>query len=215
MQANRVYILDLDGTLMPSEAIDNRCYWLAVNEVFGTAGHEPTLEGFRHVTDIGILDQWCRETFDRQPLDREIRAVRDRFLDLTRNAARNEPGCFAPFPGLTDWLERRRSGEDYVAIATGGWGHTARFKLEVSGLASHQLPLACADDDISRTGIMRRALALSGGTGPVTFIGDGVWDLAAAAGLGWSFIGRANGPRADALRAAGARQVISDFAELE
>ena len=30
------YILDLDGTLLPTHDLDNRCYWLAVDDLFST-----------------------------------------------------------------------------------------------------------------------------------------------------------------------------------
>jgi len=45
------------------------------------------------------------------------------------------------------------------------------------------------------------------------YVGDVPWDVQAAQNLGYSFIGIAEGARADALRIAGARWVLSDFRE--
>lgn len=214
MQGAHAYILDLDGTLLPSDEIDNRCYWRAVRAVYGAPARTPSLDGFRHVTDIGILDQWCRETLGRPPTAAELDRVKSSFLDFTRDAMSSHPDSFAPVPGIRSWLQRQHQAGCPVAIATGGWGHTARLKLAASGLDASGLPLSSADDAVSRTAIMRRSLERLGGAARVTYIGDGVWDLRAASSLGWAFIGRASGHRAQVLREAGATRVVEDFRAL-
>ena len=55
----QVFILDLDGTLMPSAEIDNLCFWEAVFECYGQRDGLPDLHHFKHVTDTGILEEWC------------------------------------------------------------------------------------------------------------------------------------------------------------
>jgi len=59
------YLLDLDGTLIPSHAVDNRCYWSAVSEVFGVNESTLDLEGFSEVTDTLILRAWCLDRLHR------------------------------------------------------------------------------------------------------------------------------------------------------
>ena len=167
------------------------------------------------VTDRGILDEWCRKELGRPPHAEETSAVRQRFMELIEQAAVSEPRCFQPLPGARRWLQACLQRGHGVAVATGGWGHTARFKLQAAGLADLPMPLASADDAPGRTGIMLAALgALEAGgraeTRPV-YIGDGPWDVAAASELGWGFIGIASGRRATALRAAGAGHVLEDF----
>jgi len=44
-----VFILDLDGTLLPSAEIDDQCFWSAVFECFGARQSLPDLQGFKHV----------------------------------------------------------------------------------------------------------------------------------------------------------------------
>lgn len=205
-------LLDLDGTLMPSHEVDNACYWAAVRDVFETDVGVLSLHAFRHVTDAGILDEWCRRTVGRPPTALETAAVRKRFLAHIEDAAETTPEAFTPLPGLRDWLARRPSGS--LAVATGGWSHTARFKLAAAGLDGFDLPLASADDALRRVDIMRtahRRLGASFRTVTPTYFGDGAWDLAAARELDWPFIGIASGDRADALRRAGAEQVAPDF----
>ncbi len=215
-----IFILDIDGTLIPTHEMDNTCYWHAVEQVFGRQEQTVHLLNYVHVSDSGILDQWCRETLGRGPEPAETEALRGLFLELVETASRERPELFQPRPGLTTWLESMlaRPGT-HLAIATGSWGNTARFKLEASGLSRFGLPLATSDDAISRTEIMNAALTRLdlAGLPPehlITYIGDGPWDWHASCELGWSFIGIADGERADTLRGLGAQQVHADFRPL-
>jgi phosphoglycolate phosphatase-like HAD superfamily hydrolase len=212
-----IHILDLDGTLMPSHEADNRCYWQAVHQVFGTTDEVLALDQFRNVTDPGILGEWSASTLGRQPDEQEVASVKARFAALLEAAAKDEPASFRAFPGARHWLERQPAG--CVAIATGGWEHSARFKLQCAGLADLALPLATSDQAGDRESIMRHALTLLPDSSrregaEITYVGDGPWDLAAARAVGWGFLGIASGERAERLRAAGASRVVADFSEL-
>jgi phosphoglycolate phosphatase-like HAD superfamily hydrolase len=208
-------ILDLDGTLMPTHEIDNRCYWLAIDDLFSTGSEPLDLHGFRRVTDDGILDEWSERALGRSLIPEERRAVRQRFLERLEQAATEEPEAFRPFPGVFDWLEARSSGS--VAIATGGWRHTAAFKLVAAGLDRFALPLAGSDDAPTRTGIMLTArdhLEAGMQQATPTYLGDGTWDLEATQQLNWQFIGIASGERAQDLLRAGAGRVVENFLPL-
>lgn len=209
------YLLDLDGTLMPTHEVDNRCYWEAVSAVFGVETGTLDLEGFTDVTDTAILRAWGERRLGRRPTGEETEAVRAQFLALLERAAHEEPDAFLPLPGVQAWLAGRPPGS--AAIATGGWGHTARFKLSRAGLADLDLPLASSDDAHTRTGIMEVGQARLGAayrsSAPV-YVGDGPWDLEAARDLGWTFVGVGQGDQAKRLRAAGARRVVADFLAL-
>lgn len=210
------WILDLDGTLMPSHAVDNDCYWQAVSEVFDTPVATQDLGQFRHATDGGILAQWSQERLNRTVQPAELDRLKARFLELLASAERSDPSAFRPFPGCENWLREVSDRGDLVAIATGGWAHTARFKLGVSGLDRYDLPLASADDGLERTTIMRVAQARLGHPpdSEITYLGDGEWDVRCSAILGWGFVGIADGGRAQALRDAGAERVYPDFTAL-
>jgi len=218
--ATRVYILDLDGTLMPSADVDNRCYWRAVFACFGQRDRVPGLHTFRHVTDSGILEEWCLERLGRAPRAEETRFVKQEFLRLIESAYLEEPACFQPLPGVEDWLQSvNASRREYAGIATGGWGHTARLKLELAGLERFGLPLASSDDAGARTAIMEVAARRVLGSKPpgdaiYTYFGDGRWDYLASRELGWRFVGIARGGAARRLRDAGATDVREDFTHL-
>lgn len=215
-----IYILDIDGTLLRTHEIDNNCYWDAVQQVFGPQDLSRQLLDYEHVSDSGILDQWCRQNLGRGPSADETKTLRGLFLELLQDQARAQPELFEPRAGLLPWLERQHADPSKrLAIATGSWGNTAQFKLTASGLDRFGMALATADDAIRRTDIMSAAfsrLGLESGPEefPVTYIGDGPWDYHASMELGWRFIGIAEGPRADALWQLGARQVHADFRPL-
>jgi len=215
--ANRVYILDLDGTLMPTAEIDNICFWQAVSAVFDTPDHPPDLHDFEHVTDSGILHEWCVREMGRPPRVDEAARVKLIFEQRLEFAFRAQPADFDPMPGVIDWLTAiRASGHAFAGIATGGWEHSARLKLKLSGLDRFELPLASSDDAVKRTDIMRIAALRTLGHAATentafTYVGDGVWDLRASRELDWAFVGIASGARALLLESAGAAVVRENF----
>ena len=216
----QVFILDLDGTLMPSAEIDNECFWQAVFACFGKQGQLPDLHQFKHVTDSGILDEWCKRELGRQPRAAETRQIKQHFGQLLESAFDRQPGHFTPLAGVTQWLEAVAANDEvYAGIATGGWQHSARLKLRLSGLDRFCLPLASSDDAVERTAIMRiaarRTLAQKTDDNTVfTYVGDGAWDLEASRELNWKFIGIATGTRAEQLKLAGAAMVRVNFCKI-
>ena len=216
----QVFILDLDGTLMPTAEIDNECFWRAVFDCLGDPGQLPELHEFTNVTDSGILDEWCVSTLGRSPSQQETMQIKYDFGQLLESAFTDQPEEFSPVPGVVEWLEAVREHEHVLAgIATGGWQHSALLKLNLSGLDRFELPLASSDDAIKRTEIMQIAArrtfdqptAVQAG---FTYIGDGTWDLKASRELDWQFIGIASGDRAKQLRRAGAGQILKNFCKL-
>lgn len=216
----QVFILDLDGTLIPSAEIDNECFWQAVFACFGIRGELPDLHDFKHVTDSGILDEWCRRQLGRPPDALETGQIKRHFEQLLESAYVNQPGHFRPLAGVEEWLETATANNRvYTAIATGGWQHSARLKLKLSGLDRFGLPLASSDDAVERTQIMqiaaKRALPRQADDGTVfTYVGDGDWDLKASRELNWNFVGIASGPRAERLKLAGADVIRANFCKL-
>ena len=213
----QVFILDIDGTLMPSAEVDNECFWQAVFDCFGERATLPDLHGYTHVTDSGILNEWCHNELGRSPSAEETRQIKQRFLDLLKAASHRQPGYFLPLPGVISWLESVQAHDNVCAgIATGGWEHSARLKLGLAGLERFNLPLASSDDATPRAKIMQIAAKRTLNHRPVdeavfTYVGDGTWDLEASQELDWRFIGIASGERAKQLRQAGAVHIQADF----
>jgi len=213
----QVFILDLDGTLMPSAEIDNQCFWQAVFECYNLHDALPDLHGFTHVTDSGILSEWCPRFLGRQATCEETARIRLRFLQLLQTAASRQPELFSPIAGVENWLQAVADHPHvFAGIATGGWDHSARLKLSLSGLDRFKLPLASSDDAIARTEIMQVATRRVQEAHLledmlISYVGDGTWDLQASRSLQWGFIGIASGHQAQRLRAAGAEYIWPDF----
>jgi len=213
----QVFILDLDGTLMPSAEIDNVCFWQAVFDCFGGRDQLPELHEFKHVTDSGILDEWCIRHLGRPPDEDETGQIKHDFEQLLESAFNRQPEHFSPLPGVREWLEAIMEHDHVIAgIATGGWEHSARLKLELSGLDRFELPLASSDDAMARMEIMQIAAQRtlphrSHNKAVFTYVGDGTWDLQASRDLHWKFIGIATGARARQLELAGADMIRENF----
>jgi len=216
-QRSSVYILDIDGTLMPSAEIDNLCFWQAVFACFGDRDSLPDLHNFRHVTDTGILNEWCVLELGRPPRPDEIVKIKQDFLQLLESAAVQNPEHFSPLPGVIEWLQAvSQNSTVYAGIATGGWEHSARLKLRLAGLDRFQLTVASSDDAEARAEIMQIAANQSltqhdDVESGITYVGDGLWDLQASQSLGWNFIGIASGEQAGQLSKAGATRIQADF----
>lgn len=215
-----VFILDLDGTLIPSAEVDNECFWQAVFDCFGERATLPDLHDYTHVTDSGILNEWCQHELGRAPHMEETRQIRQRFLDFLKAASYRQPAHFLPLPGVISWLETVQQHDNvFAGIATGGWEHSARLKLSHAGLDRFNLPLASSDDAIPRTEIMQIAAQRIANRrlldeAVITYVGDGPWDLQASQKLDWKFIGIASGERAKQLKQAGAIHIQKDFCKI-
>ena len=214
-------MFDLDGTLVDSSAIDSECYLQALVEVFGFDLEKINRDwaSYPHVTDAGILTTLCEIEMGRYPTPAEVRQYQARFLDLLGVAVSERP--LQSIAGAREILHHLTNDPDYaIALATGAWGTTARFKLELTGLDELISTTACADDAYARVEIMQCAYNRSLLTyqqpqfESITYIGDGVWDGMASKHLDYHFIGIGTGDRASALLATGAKCVFPHYQDL-
>ena len=181
-------ILDIDGTLLDSNEIDDMLYLSAVRRVLGQAKVRESWSLYRHVTDGGILD----EILSDNALTRSaaiLNAVRDHFVESIRQHV-ERAGPFTEIPGAREFVAGLRASNSHcVAYATGGWSASASIKLESAGFPLEGIPLASSDDYPDRESIMVHALKqLRGEFQSVTYYGDGDWDVAASRNLGWKFV---------------------------
>ena len=188
-------IFDIDGTLVESSGFEDDLYVAAVRDVLGDVCIRKRWDTYRHVTDSGILRQIMEENRTRG--EDRIREVRARFGDLVSQYLRNGGEC-DPTIGAIELINELRTAPGFaIGFATGGWGHTARMKLEHAGFNPEHAVLASSDDGHERTDIMQKCLdtlnALGNSCQRVVYAGDAEWDVRATRELGWHFIGV--GPR--------------------
>jgi phosphoglycolate phosphatase-like HAD superfamily hydrolase len=133
-------------------------------------------------------------------------------------AANAAPTRFGPIKGAGDALDFVRSAGWAIALATGGWGASARLKLSVAGLDIEGAAFASSDDGSTREEILRIAVrrAQSSTSEPfqrVVSVGDAAWDVRCASSVGVAFVGIGAGERAARMRSAGAACVLPDLEE--
>jgi phosphoglycolate phosphatase-like HAD superfamily hydrolase len=215
-------VFDIDGTLVQTNHIDEICFVQAVMDVLSIAGINTDWSTYAHVTDSGILNEIIQSRHARFPDQAEIDKIQQRFCCLLEEAFITQPKAFKSVEGGPATLHQLAGEADQaLALATGGWELSARKKLRWGGYQAEEIVLATASDVCNRDGIMllaeQRSRARYGVTEyeSVTYVGDGLWDYTAAAGLGWGFIGIATGSQEKSLRELGASNVLSGYKPAE
>jgi phosphoglycolate phosphatase-like HAD superfamily hydrolase len=180
-------IFDIDGTLVDTGGFESRLYQSAVRESLGDVRFRTDWGEYEYVTDTGILRDVCRDNqLDLAGIEQRVRM---RFGELVSEYLRGANTCDGVAGALAFWKVLRANPAFEIGIATGGWGHTARMKLNSAGYDYDGIPIATSDDSHERTAIMKHCRAMLDPSIPTVYLGDGEWDLVAAERLGWRFIG--------------------------
>ena len=210
-------VFDLDGTLSTTNEVDSECFVAAVRAEFGFTP-ESDWSAYEHCTDEGIAVEALTGYLGQSPNALQLNRLKRRFVDLLASAAAAKPHLFTPVAGAPELLRHLADSGWILCIATGAWRAPAEVKLKAAGLPE-SIPLFCSDGVPSREAILGaamahgRAIALAS-VSRVVAVGDGVWDVAAAANLALPFLGVGRGPHAARLCEAGALAVVPDFLDL-
>lgn len=218
----KLAIFDIDGTLTNTNTVDGECFVEAFADVHGVTGINTDWSDYPHTTDSGITLRIFQERWGRAPETSEISKLKQHFATLLRSQLATNPALFAEIPGASAMFDRlRRETAWAVAIATGCWSESADLKLEAAGIHADGVPIACADDSLSREEILQaavlKALERYGQKNfeRIVSIGDGVWDVRTALHLNFAFLGIASPERETRLRTAGATHVIENYTDFD
>jgi phosphoglycolate phosphatase-like HAD superfamily hydrolase len=212
-------VFDVDGTLTATNEVDTRCFAWAFIEEFATP-IDTAWETYPHRTDSGIIRDNFFQRFGRAAIPAELLRFQARFILLLEREWHNQPAAFAEVAGAaTAFARLKREQRWALAIASGGWQVSARFKLAKAGIAAAGIPAAFADDAEAREDIVRTAIARARDHYACSFdrivlVGDSDCDVAAAKRLEIPFVGIAAGDDA-VLRSAGAMQIVGDYTEYD
>ncbi|QLE40722.1 DUF952 domain-containing protein [Nostoc sp. C052] len=214
----QLIIFDIDGTLTNTFKIDENCFVRAFALEFGIFGINTNWAEYAYTTDSGITQQIFQEKLERLPSNEELVRLKARFVSLLQEAFINNQDLFSEISGSANVLAKLQLESDWcVAIATGGWRESAKLKLQKANIQIEGIPLASANDALSREDIIKIAIIKAENAYQVekfqkfVFVGDGVWDVKAAYKLNIAFIGIGD----NKLSSVGATQVIKDFTNLE
>ena len=196
-------VFDVDGTLVGGTETDYRCFDEAFLDVTGVPLPGDRWNRVGEFTAKAIvreaLHDWAEA--DASAAESTIRAG---FLARLTAAHAADSQAFPPMaggPAMLDALAVSKACR--VAIATGCWRETSRFKLAAAGYRVEAIEFASSSDCYRRVDIIRTVMERLGAhAGETVYVGDQLWDFRAATELGLRFVGV--GRMRDQLRNAGA-----------
>jgi phosphoglycolate phosphatase-like HAD superfamily hydrolase len=213
----KLAVLDLDGTLTRTSAVDARCYVQACSEVLGAVA-DPDWAVYRHCTDSAILTELAERALGRPETQQERIAVQQRLVELLE-ASRGEAD-YTLVPGAAEMLSALERHGWVAVIATGAWRASALVKIARAGLVVDGIPLIASDAFVTREEIVTAAIdaarvTYGGDFERIVSVGDGVWDVRTAANLGLPFVGVAAEGNRQRLEAAGASVIFESYRDLD
>lgn len=172
-------MLDIDGTLLQSYEMDEQCFVDAVRE---TTGLEISTDwgSYPFVTDRGILKTFIEQQDLKYSLAELESIVKPIFIRNVQQSVKTSPA--QEVSGAKKFVSYLLDSDEYVvSIATGGWGETAKIKLNSAGFETEKLAIMSSNDHYSRIKIMELAKSSINQIDnyPVTYFGDAEWDLEA------------------------------------
>lgn len=183
-------MFDIDGTLVDSTGFDSRLYAQAIREIMAVP-FSTRWEKYQHVTDAGILQEIIHDHSMQSEQHQIAEQVAARFSELVRSYIDENGATLTEIPGARVFLRRLAADPNVrLAFATGGWEETARMKLEATDISLTGIPIATANDAMSRTQIMKIAEKRAASRLPFSskiYFGDRAWDKKAAEELGYQF----------------------------
>jgi len=214
----RLFLFDVDNTLLNSGGAGAKAMTVAFEEVFGVADAFVGIE-YTGRSDIAIFrDGALAHGLDVDGHFAELLArFREAYFRVLPQILRQTRGRV--MPGMPEVLAALQSTPGaHLGLATGNFSRSARMKLEYYGLSRFFQVGGFGEDSDERTQIVARAIervvALARDVGPhCTFvIGDTPLDVAAALANGVVAVGVATGTFGQrALKNAGAALVFPDF----
>lgn len=187
-------IFDIDGTLVRPFPTEDPCFAEALRSTLRLErAVEPDWSTYENVTDFGLLHDVSSRYRGRAATVDEMSAFRSGYLSAFLRSVEPEHG--AEIPGAVSFFEHLRGQPGwFVAVATGNVRDLAVWKLERAGARDLNVPMATADDGVSRQTLLRLALERAlerfgvGTFDHIVSIGDAVWDLRTARALGLPFL---------------------------
>ncbi len=207
-------IFDIDGTLADTLNIDDRLYRNSLFELFNLRLSDEEWEDAKILssgTDSGLF----RLLADKYQIMKDSEdAMQLHFVNSFFNYYNSNKGSFAEIPGAVDFIQHLSADNNFkIGIATGSWHGTGIIKLDSIGLDYRDFLFSNANISPKRSEIIKHLIDsenFSSGSDKITYIGDGIWDLAACRELNINFIGIDN-KNSDVLRNNGATFVFQNY----
>ena len=214
----KLVIFDIDGTLCYSQSADDKCFITAFKNAANIDVKNTDWDSYEHATEYSITCKLITRELDKQADPVLLELVKENYLCELKNAFNSDKSSFIAVPGALELIEHLKRISNYrVAIATGGFYLSAKYKLDILGFHTEDIPLFSSEQFGTKPEMLRELIRSE--SQHVTFekivyVGDRPYDLETCRELGINFIGidyENNGK----LKELGARKVLSDFIQLE
>lgn len=205
-------VFDNDGTICDTQEVEGLCYARAIEHVTGRSLATLDWITYNEPTSTAIV----RDLLAGDPAaSAKEEAIKQEFLRLLEAERPKFPGDFSPLAGAVQFIERlKREKVCPVAIATGCFDTSARFKLRCCGLNLDDFPHATSSDTPRRRDIIPLATVRAGfQLSSVVYFGDAPWDVRVSRLLGIPIIGI--GRRIAQLRALGVQHAFRDYSDAD
>ncbi|MBL9214397.1 MAG: haloacid dehalogenase-like hydrolase [Opitutaceae bacterium] len=209
---NLLAVFDNDGTICDTQEVEGPCYAKAIERVTGRSLATMDWTTYEEPTSSAIVRDLLAG--DPAALVKE-EAIEREFVRLLEQERPMFPGDFTPLSGAVQFITRlKEESICSVAIATGCFGSSARFKLLCCGITLDDFPHATSSDTPRRRDIIPLAASRAGfPVSSVVYFGDAPWDVRVSGILGVPMIGI--GRRWERLRDLGIQHVFRDYSDAD
>lgn len=213
-------LFDIDNTLVYSGTKDSQAFADVYQEIFKQQFPSIDWTDFDHVTDEVIFEHAYERHFHRKPTAAEKEDFRSQYVARLKQLRQDNPKDFKAVLGAVEMLKQLSQLPNYhIGIATGGWRTPALVKLQHLGIDPEVLYCGYADNNYTREAIVAEAIHLAeeeiGKVDHVVYFGDASWDVETTRNMNIPFIGIRLEGDIQTLQQLGARDVLTDFEDIE
>jgi phosphoglycolate phosphatase-like HAD superfamily hydrolase len=214
----KLVIFDIDGTLCYSQSADDICFITAFKKAANIEINNTDWNSYEHATEYSIACKLITKELDKRADPVLLELVKENYLCELKNAFYSDKSSFIAVPGALELIEHLKNHPNYrVAIATGGFYRSAKYKLDTLGFHIEDIPLFSSEQFGTKPEMLRELIRIE--SQHVTFekivyVGDRPYDLETCRELGINFIG-IDYENNKKLRNLGADRIINDFTPIE
>lgn len=210
----RVFLFDIDNTLLYTRGAGSHAMNLAFSEMFGVA------DGFARIEFSGRTDRWIlhcglTEHAVEGGFDTHYEPFTKRYYELLPDSISGRDGYL--MPGFPELLVALRDTGAVLGLATGNFSEAATIKLRHFGIDGYFVGGGFGEESLERGDVVAAAISnVANGASPgdIIVIGDTPHDISSALQNDVLAVGVATGTfSTDELSASGAHAVFQDFAD--
>lgn len=190
---HKIIIFDIDGTLLNSKKVEDKCFIKSLNNCFNIKLEENfDWAVLKNVTDWGITEEIFHQFKGFFPSNEDYHLMIKTFIEELNFELIKDKTQFSEIKGAIQFLENLKIKGYKIGIATGSWEESALLKLNSINLDIRDFAFSNSNYFKSREDILIDVIHQIDKNAPksnVYYFGDGIWDFKTCQNLGINFIG--------------------------